>query len=384
MNKIVKNFLINALKVGSIALVAEIILFYVTDTLFNGAVADWFTDHFIYQEVDLQTAVVTGNVNWYGLKMFLMAATILLTLAIVFAICFVSLFLSRKKTQECIKELTSRITHYMSSGANDLSDFAGDFASVGVLLGQLRTQALTREKQLEQETARKNDLITYLAHDLKTPLASVIGYLCLLDENPNLPATLREQYTGITLDKAYRLEQLINEFFEITRYNLHDIVINPGKIHLRPMLMQIADEFYPILAPEGKSIVLDIPQDIDLIGDADKLARVFNNLLKNAAAYSDPDSRIHLSAHIVGSYVTVIVTNTGTPIPPHQLDTIFEKFYRLDSSRSSKTGGSGLGLAIAKEIVTAHRGTIQVQSTVENTAFTVMLPLRPDDKALSV
>ena len=268
---------------------AEIILFYVTDTLFNGAVADWFTDHFIYQEVDLQTAVRhrqcqlvwVKNVS-HGRHYFADPGHCLCNL-----LCQ-PFFYPAKNTGMYQRAYVPDHTLYEAAAPMICQTFAGDFASVGVLLGQLRTQALTREKQLEQETARKNDLITYLAHDLKTPLASVIGYLCLLDENPNLPATLREQYTGITLDKAYRLEQLINEFFEITRYNLHDIVINPGKIHLRPMLMQIADEFYPILAPEGKSIVLDIPQDIDLIGDADKLARVFNNLLKNAGRIQRP------------------------------------------------------------------------------------------------
>lgn len=109
---------------------------------------------------------------------------------------------------------------------------------------------------------QKNDLIAYLAHDLKTPLASVIGYLCLLDESPSLPEELREQYIGITLEKSYRLEQLINEFFEITRYNLHAIVVTPGRVHLRTMLLQMADEFYPMLEPEGKQIQVDVPADL--------------------------------------------------------------------------------------------------------------------------
>ena len=374
------KFLINVLKVGGITLVADVLIFYIFDQLFDGVIADWFVDTFIFQQMDIESAVFTTGVRWYRLKPFLMSIFILLTVIFVLAICLISQFMSRKQTAQALGELTKQMETYMNGDSYNLAPFTSEFAPVGVLLAQLRNDALTKEKQLEQETAQKNDLITYLAHDLKTPLASVIGYLCLLDENPNLPAELREQYTGITLEKAYRLEQLINEFFEITRYNLHKIVINPGKIHLKPMLMQMADEFYPILSPRGNTITLDVPEDIVFIGDADKLARVFNNILKNAAAYSYPQTPIRLSAHIVGNYAAVVISDEGTPIPPHQLETIFEKFYRLDSSRSSQTGGSGLGLAIAKEIVTAHRGTIQVQSNVECTSFTVMLPLRQEQK----
>ena len=222
---------------------------------------------------------------------------------------------------------------------------------------------------------QKNDLITYLAHDLKTPLASVIGYLCLLDETPDLPVNLREKYIGITLEKAYRLEQLINEFFEITRYNLHTIVITPGKIYIRQMLLQMADEFFPILEEDRKKITVDAPDNFVFMGDADKLARVFNNILKNAASYSDPETTIQIKVMPEKENVKISFTNEGTPIPDHLCQTIFEKFYRLDSSRSSKTGGFGLGLAIAKEIVTAHHGTIEVKSNSQCTVFTVTLPV---------
>lgn len=367
--------LASILKIIGIVLAADIIIFYIADYVFNGAIADWFVNTFVYQEIDMDTAIATSGIRWYRLRSFLMGLFIFMSAAVLLTIYFLSLYISRKQHRDYINKLTDLVEHYMNTNTSDLSLFTGEYAPIGLLLGQLRSQTLTKEKQLEQQTAQKNDLITYLAHDLKTPLASVIGYLCLLDENPNLPADLREQYTGITLEKAYRLEQLINEFFEITRFNLHKIVINPEKIHLKMMLMQLADEFYPILSRENKSINFNIPQDMIIMGDGDKLARVFNNILKNAAAYSYNNTAITIGAHRVGHYAAIVITNEGTPIPPHQLDTIFEKFYRLDTSRSTKTGGSGLGLAIAKEIVTAHRGTIQAESSPENTSFTVMLPL---------
>lgn len=241
-------------------------------------------------------------------------------------------------------------------------------------LNQIKNNLEKQKKAALDAEQRKNDLVVYLAHDIKTPLTSVIGYLSLLDEAPDMPPEQKSKYVGITLEKAYRLEELINEFFEITRFNLQTIVLNKEKINLLFMLQQMADEFYPMLAPQGKQISVNVPDGLTLWGDADKLARVFNNILKNAIAYSDENSVIDISAWQQDENIVITFMNQGNPIPQAKIDTIFEKFYRLDSARSTNTGGAGLGLAIAQEIVTAHDGTISVESNPENTTFTVKLP----------
>ena len=241
-------------------------------------------------------------------------------------------------------------------------------------LNQIKTNLEKQKKAALDAEQRKSDLVVYLAHDIKTPLTSVIGYLSLLDEAPDMPPEQKAKYVGITLEKAYRLEQLINEFFEITRFNLQTIILNKEKINLLFMLQQMADEFYPMLSPQGKQVSVNVPEGLSLLGDADKLARVFNNILKNAIAYSYEQSVIDISAERQDKNIVITFTNQGNPIPQENLDTIFEKFYRLDSARSTNTGGAGLGLAIAQEIVTAHGGTISVESNLENTAFTVTLP----------
>nr|WP_166511774.1 vancomycin resistance histidine kinase VanS [Desulfallas thermosapovorans] len=242
-------------------------------------------------------------------------------------------------------------------------------------LNQIKNNLEKQKKAALDAEQRKNDLVVYLAHDIKTPLTSVIGYLSLLDEAPDMPPEQKAKYVGITLEKAYRLEQLINEFFEITRFNLQTIVLNKEKINLLFMLQQMADEFYPMLAPQKKQVSVNVPDGLTLRGDADKLARVFNNILKNALAYSYENSVIDISATQQDKNIVITFTNQGNPIPQTKLDTIFEKFYRLDSARSTNTGGAGLGLAIAQEIVKAHDGTISVESNPENTTFTVKLPL---------
>jgi two-component system sensor histidine kinase VanS len=242
-------------------------------------------------------------------------------------------------------------------------------------LNQIKNYLEKQKKAALDAEQRKNDLVVYLAHDIKTPLTSVIGYLSLLDEAPDMPPKQKAKYVGITLEKAYRLEQLINEFFEITRFNLQTIVLNKEKINLLFMLQQMADEFYPMLTPQGQQVSVNVPDGFILWGDVDKLARVFNNILKNAIAYSYENSVIDISAKQQDKNVVITFTNQGNPIPQGKLNSIFEKFYRLDTARSSSTGGAGLGLAIAQEIVTAHDGTISVESNQENTTFTVKLPL---------
>lgn len=233
-----------------------------------------------------------------------------------------------------------------------------------------------RDYLLQASEQRKNDLVVYLAHDLKTPLTSIVGYLTLLQEAPEMPAEYRAKYTQITLDKAYRLEQLINEFFDITRFNLQSVILESNNIELSMMLNQMAEEFYPILAQKNLTCSMNTNEKINLIGDADKLSRVFDNLMQNAVSYSYPNTEIEISAYKSDNHAVILFKNHGDKIPAEKLKMIFEKFFRADESRTSSTGGAGLGLAIAKQIVEKHGGTISAQSDSNSTVFTVKLPLQ--------
>lgn len=241
-------------------------------------------------------------------------------------------------------------------------------------LNQVKHKLEERTREAQESEQRKNDLVVYLAHDIKTPLTSVIGYLNLLDEVPDMPSDQKAKYIHIALDKAYHLEKLINEFFDITRYNLQNIILEKEHIDLYYMLVQMIDEFYPVLNRKGKKIVIQANEDITVFGDPNKLARVFNNILKNAVTYSEDCSTIEITAKAHSDYVVIHFRNTGETIPKDQLKCIFEKFYRIDEARSTGTGGAGLGLAIAKEIIMLHGGTISVESENSITIFTVTLP----------
>lgn len=307
---------------------------------------------------DVYTAFIRNNLLWIMVIAGLVAVIILF-------------LLSTHSILRYFKAISEGIAALSTDGEIQLP-LELEFIEAQLLM--LRQSVKKKEADAKLAEQRKNDLVVYLAHDIKTPLTSVIGYLSLLEEAPDLPQPQRAKYLGITLKKAQRLEQLVDEFFEITRFNLQTIVLHLEKVDLTFLLQQMADEFTPLLAAEQKSAQVDVPP-IVLEGDPDKLARVFQNIMKNAVAYSRPGSAIQLSASLADGQVQVDIVNQGNPIPQTQLDRIFEKFYRLDSARSSQSGGAGLGLAIAKEITEAHGGSIAAQSNGEEIRFTVCLPL---------
>ena len=237
-------------------------------------------------------------------------------------------------------------------------------------------QRTLAEQRKEEELAeqKKDELILYLAHDIKTPLTSVIGYLSILDENKDMEQEQREKCIHVGLEKATKLEKLINEFFEITRFRQSDFALSKVKIDLHYMLIQLVDEFTPSLQAAQLEIEINMPKDVYIFGDANYLARAFQNIIKNAIAYSDTNSVIVISAVYQTDKVVISVINTGDTILPEQQEHIFEKFYRADEARQGNTGGAGLGLAIAKNIVALHGGNITVESENRKTVFIISLP----------
>ena len=242
-------------------------------------------------------------------------------------------------------------------------------------LNNIRERAARDSAAAREAEQRKNDLVVYLAHDLKTPLTSVIGYLSLMNDEPHISTELRAKYTGIALEKAERLEALINEFFDITRFNLTHISPELENVNFTRLVEQTVFEFEPILKEKGLSWKLDIDKDTELICDADKMERVLDNIIRNAVSYSYPDTEISLTLKKNKDTVIFSVKNKGKTISGEKLDRIFEQFYRLDPSRGTRSGGTGLGLAIAKEITELHGGTIKAESSDESITFTVEIPM---------
>lgn len=242
---------------------------------------------------------------------------------------------------------------------------------------KMNTVKHTIEKQKREMLVaeqKKNDLIMYLAHDLKTPLASVIGYLNLLHDEGKISEELREKYLAVSLNKAEHLEELINEFFEIAKFNLSNITLQYSRINLTRLFEMLLYEFQPMLKEKNLNCNLNMEENTMLTCDANKIQRVFDNLLKNAVFYSFNGTDINIAVTRQSGTIIIKFLNHGDTIPKQKLERIFEQFYRLDVSRSTSNGGAGLGLAIAKQIIELHKGTITVKSENEKIEFLVTLP----------
>lgn len=242
-------------------------------------------------------------------------------------------------------------------------------------MNQIKMSVLLSQQAVKEAEEKNNELVMYLAHDIRTPLTTVIGYLSLLDEAPDMPTDQTAKYVGIALNKAERLELLINELFEITHYHSTMVQLKKAPVDIYALLAQVIEEFCPFLSARGNAAKVSGDDSLTITGDPEKLARVFSNLLKNAAAYSYPNTEISISAQRIGQNAVVAFKNCGQTIPEEQLKNIFEKFNRLDEARLSDTGGMGLGLSIAKEIVNLHGGEIIAQSNDETVSFIITLPV---------
>ncbi|MCR8630239.1 sensor histidine kinase [Paenibacillus radicis (ex Xue et al. 2023)] len=258
-------------------------------------------------------------------------------------------------------------------------DEFGDIARDINLASEKLQQALERGDFAENS---KEQLVLNLAHDLRTPLTSVLGYLDFILQDDQLTAEQIKHYTGIAYTKSQRLEKLIDELFEITQMNYGKISIEKKPIDLSELLIQLNEELYPAFEKNNLATRLNVTPDLFVWGDGELLARVFENLLTNAVRYGKDGQFIDINCKLDAETVVVQVINYGDCIPPEELPHIFDMFFTGDQARAHREGSSGLGLSIAKNIVAQHQGTISVESSVIYTLFEVRFPQKLASEAL--
>lgn len=294
----------------------------------------------------------------------------------------VTFLLLQERSAVYIGRISDAIRNISEGDLNTVIEVEGDdeFSSMAANLNKM-VEDIRRLMDKEREAERtKNELITNVAHDLRTPLTSIIGYLELLSSKSSpLPLEMQKKYIDIAYSKSKRLEKLIEDLFGFTKLNYGKISMRVSKVDIIKLLGQLLEESYPNFSSKNLSYELqsNVPAKV-ITADGNLLARLFDNLINNAIKYGAEGKRVLVKVNASQETVQVSVINYGYVIPKEELPLIFDKFYRVEQSRSTHTGGTGLGLAIVKNIVDMHGGEITVKSDLNGTVFTVTLQVNFD------
>ena len=312
-----------------------------------------------------------GKLNRLAELLLAMNAAVVLVYVVSGILLFsVTFLLLQESSIRYISHISDAIQNISEGDLNTTIDVIGDdeFSSMAANLNKM-AEDIRQLMEKERESERtKNELITNVAHDLRTPLTSIIGYLELLAGNTRIDPEMQHKYIEIAYGKSKRLEKLIEDLFGFTKLNYGKMSMHVAQLDLVKLLGQLLEEAYPNFAEKNLSYDLQSNVPAKMISaDGNLLARLFDNLIGNAIKYGADGKRVLVQIFAGEEVVTVSVTNYGYVIPPDELPLIFNKFYRVERSRSSSTGGTGLGLAIAKEIVDMHGGTIGVTSDLNGT-----------------
>ncbi len=287
--------------------------------------------------------------------------------------------LIRRYRQMQLRHIISEL-HFIADGNYDHRipfELSGDLAKVVTSINGLvdsTVAAIEDERKIEKS---KDELITNVSHDIRTPLTSIIGYLGLIEDRQFHNQEDLLKYTHTAYVKAKQMKLLVDDLFEYTKVRQPSVPINLISFDMAQLIEQLAADFELEADKNGMTIQVNAnPASIKMDGDTEKLVRVFDNLLSNALKYGKGGKNIVIDVEKVGTEAVIAVRNDGPPIPKKSLDQLFDRFYRVEESRSQETGGTGLGLAIAQSIIALHGGYIYATSDNHWTSFIIHLPLK--------
>lgn len=288
----------------------------------------------------------------------------------------ISFMLLMENIVRYLNDMTKSVGRIAAGDLNEVVKVQGDdeLAYIAASLNDMTDKLLDlMEKERDSERS-KNELITNVAHDLRTPLTSIIGYMGYLTMKKDLDEETKENYIQMVYAKAKRLEKLIEDLFSFTKLNYGKIAMRVEKVDIVMLINQLLDDFYPSFTQNDLEYELVCKRNSIIINaDGNLLARLFDNLINNAIKYGKEGKYIRVFINDEEEHVVVSVVNYGYIIPKEDIKNLFNKFYRVEQSRSTNTGGTGLGLAIVKNIVDMHKGTIEVHSDLDGTEFEVKL-----------
>lgn len=316
--------------------------------------------------------------------MIIWAVIIVLISLILFVLYFLRL---TRKFSNYLEEIVVGIDRVAAGKFDQKIPVKGkdEFTHIAVRLNRMAEdiQVLMENERTNEKT--KNELITNVAHDLRTPITSILGYLDLVTKKQDtLEPEVREKYIRIALDKSERLEKLVEDLFSYTKFSEGAIKFNPVEIDMVKFMEQMMEEFYPSFEENHLLYAFEsnVPSAVAEV-DGDLIARAIANLLGNAIKYGKDGKAIYAQLEERADEVEIRIINYGEMIPEKDIDSIFDKLYRVENSRSRETGGTGLGLAIAKRVITMHGGKISVKSDFQGTIFTVVLKKKAELKTVA-
>ena len=356
----------------------------VITNIFYSAVVTVLIEIFLVTNVSLiATYMDNAGIDNFFISILVTFDVVVILMYVLFGILVftVTFMILQEKSLRYITKISDAMQNISEGDLNVTVEVEGDdeFSSMAANLNKM-VEDLKELMDKERESERtKNELITNVAHDLRTPLTSIIGYLELLSGDVKLEPEIQKKYINIAYVKTKRLEKLIEDLFGFTKMNYGKLSMHVGQVDVVKLLSQLLEEFYPSFVDKNLSYELQSNVPVKVItADGNLLARLFDNLINNAIKYGADGKRIMVKLHADDEIVTVSVINYGYVIPADELPLIFNKFYRVEQSRSTNTGGTGLGLAISKNIVDMHGGTITVTSDLSGTVFTVKLKVNFD------
>lgn len=356
----------------------------VITNIFYSAVVTVLIEVFLVTNVSLiATYMDNAGIDNFFISILVSFDVVVILMYVLFGILVftVTFMILQEKSLRYITKISDAMQNISEGDLNVTVEVEGDdeFSSMAANLNKM-VEDLKELMDKERESERtKNELITNVAHDLRTPLTSIIGYLELLSGDVKLEPEIQKKYINIAYVKTKRLEKLIEDLFGFTKMNYGKLSMHVGQVDVVKLLSQLLEEFYPSFVDKNLSYELQSNVPVKVItADGNLLARLFDNLINNAIKYGADGKRIMVKLHADDEIVTVSVINYGYVIPADELPLIFNKFYRVEQSRSTNTGGTGLGLAISKNIVDMHGGTITVTSDLSVTVFTVKLKVNFD------
>ena len=356
----------------------------VITNIFYSAVVTVLIEVFLVTNVSLiATYMNNAGIDNFFISILVSFDVVVILMYVLFGILVITVtfMILQEKSLRYITKISDAMQNISEGDLNVTVEVEGDdeFSSMAANLNKM-VEDLKELMDKERESERtKNELITNVAHDLRTPLTSIIGYLELLSGDVKLEPEIQKKYINIAYVKTKRLEKLIEDLFGFTKMNYGKLSMHVGQVDVVKLLSQLLEEFYPSFVDKNLSYELQSNVPVKVISaDGNLLARLFDNLINNAIKYGADGKRIMVKLHADDEIVTVSVINYGYVIPADELPLIFNKFYRVEQSRSTNTGGTGLGLAISKNIVDMHGGTITVTSDLSGTVFTVKLKVNFD------